>query len=213
MGTRRYGQHCALAKSLDVLGDRWTLLVVRELLDGPQRYVDLLDRLVSIPTDTLAARLRSLEAEGLVVRRRLPPPADRPVYELTDTGRGLEAIIDAYVRWGRPLIERRDPADEVRPQWLARAVRSLLRADRQGVDLTLALRTPEAATVLRIGDDTVETLDPATPADVTLAGPVEDIAAALDPERAADLVARGRVTVDGPPAQVRQLATLFSGGR
>ena len=86
VGARRYRQHCALAKSLDVLGDRWTLLVVRELLDGPRRYVDLLDGLVSIPTDTLANRLRALEQNELVTRRHLGPPADRVVYDLTESG-------------------------------------------------------------------------------------------------------------------------------
>jgi DNA-binding HxlR family transcriptional regulator len=192
-----------------MLGDRWTLLVVRDLLDGPKRYVDLLNGLVSIPTDTLAARLRSLERDGLVVRRQLPPPADRPVYELTDTGRELETVVDAYVRWGRRLIEQRDPADVVRPQWLERAVRSFLRPDRHGVALTLALRTPEADTVLRIDDDSVEALEPTTPADVTLTGPVEALAAALDPRQAAALVADGTVAVEGSRAKVRQLASLF----
>jgi DNA-binding HxlR family transcriptional regulator len=210
VAARRYGQHCALAKSLDLLGDRWTLLVVRDLLDGPKRYVDLLHGLVSIPTDTLAARLRSLERDGLVVRRQLPPPADRPVYELTETGRALEDVVDAYVRWGRRLIEERDPGDVVRPQWLERAVRTFVRPDRQGVDLTLALRTPEALTVLHIDDDGVQSVDPSTPADVTLSGPVEDLAAALDPRRAAALVADERVTVTGARPKVRQLAALFS---
>jgi hypothetical protein len=144
------------------------------------------------------------------VRRQLPPPADRPVYELTETGRALEDVVDAYVRWGRRLIEERDPGDVVRPQWLERAVRTFVRPDRQGVDLTLALRTPEALTVLHIDDDGVQSVDPSTPADVTLAGPVEDLAAALDPRRAATLVADERVTVTGARPKVRQLATLFS---
>lgn len=211
MGSRRYRQHCALAKSLDLVGDRWTMLVVRELLDGPKRYVDLLDGLVTIPTDTLAARLRHLEEHGLVAHRRLPPPADRPVYELTETGRGLEAVVDAYVQWGRPLIEQRDPADVVRPQWLARAVRSLLPADRDGVDLTLSLRTDEAATTLRITADAVDTVDPDAPADVTLTGRVEDLAAALDPARAAELTADGRLTIEGNRQDVRTLTRLLGG--
>jgi DNA-binding HxlR family transcriptional regulator len=210
MAERRYRQHCAVAKALDVVGDRWTLLVVRDLLDGPKRYVDLLDGLVSIPTDTLAARLRSLEAHGLVERVRLPPPADRTVYELTPSGRGLEAVIDAYARWGRPLIARRDPADAVRPQWLGLAVRSLLRADRAGVDLVLALRTPDGATALHITEGSVDTVDESTPADVTLTASVEDLAAAVDPARAGQLAAEGRLAVDGSPAHVRQLSGLFA---
>jgi DNA-binding HxlR family transcriptional regulator len=213
VGARRYNQHCALAKSLDVLGDRWTLLVVRELLDGPKRYVDLMDGLVTIPTDTLAARLRHLEQHGLVARRRLAPPADRPVYDLTEAGRSLEDIVDAYVRWGRPLIEQRDRDDVVRPEWLARAVRSQLPRHRPGVDLTLALRTPETTATLRITDDAVEMLEPDAPADVVLAGPVEDLAAALDPARAGELVTQGRLTVEGSAAHVRVMARLLGDDR
>jgi DNA-binding HxlR family transcriptional regulator len=209
MAERRYRQHCALAKALDVVGDRWTLLIVRDLLDGPKRYVDLLDGLISIPTDTLATRLRSLEAHGIVERVRLPPPADRTVYELTATGRGLEAVIDAYARWGRPLIAQRDPSDAVRSQWLGLAVRSLLRADRVGIDLVLALHSPDGAITLHVTEGSVETVDGATPADVTLTATVEDLAVAVDPDRAAQLVADGRLAVEGDPAQVRQLATLF----
>ena len=209
VGARRYRQHCALAKSLDVLGDRWTLLVVRELLDGPRRYVDLLDGLVSIPTDTLANRLRDLEQNELVIRRQLGPPADRAVYDLTESGRDLEPVIDAYVRWGRRLVERHDPGDAVRPQWLARFVRSRLRQDRAGVDLTLALRTPETAVALRITDEAVETVDADAAADVTLTATVEDLAAALDPDEAARLVDEGRLTVEGRRQHVRQLASLF----
>ena len=200
VGARRYRQHSALAKSLDVLGDRWTLLVVRELLDGPRRYVDLLDGLVSIPTDTLANRLRDLEENELVIRRQLGPPADRVVYDLTESGRDLEPVIDAYVRWGRRLVERHDPGDAVRPQWLARFVRSRLRQDRAGVDLTLALRTPETAVTLRITDEAVDTVDEDAAADVTLTATVEDLAAALDPDEAARLVDAGPAHRRGSPA-------------
>ncbi|MDO3638146.1 winged helix-turn-helix transcriptional regulator, partial [Mycolicibacterium arseniciresistens] len=119
MPNRSYGQHCAVAKSLDVVGDRWTLLVVRELLDRPQRYGDLLTGLAPIATDMLAGRLRDLERHGLVVKRELPKPASGTVYELTDHGRALEDVIDALARWGRPLLATREPRAVVRPQWLA----------------------------------------------------------------------------------------------
>lgn len=124
MASRSYGQHCALAKSLDLVGDRWTLLVVRDLLEGPKRYGDLLSSLAPIATDMLAGRLRDLEAHGLVQKRTLPQPASTTVYELTDDGRALEDVINAYIRWGRHLIETRVPGDAVRPEWLIRAVRA-----------------------------------------------------------------------------------------
>ena len=191
------------------MGERWALLIVRDLLDGPRRYVDLLEGLATIPTDTLASRLRDLEGHGIVERRRLPPPADRVVYDLTDVGRGLEPVVDAYARWGLRLVEQRDPGDVVRPRWLTRAVRTLLRPDRTGVDVTLALRTPDGDATLRITDDRVDALDPDAPADVTLTGAVEDLVVALDPAQAARLVADGRVTVDGSRAAVRQVAAAF----
>src|SRR3712207_6674695 len=100
MSGRSYDQFCALAKALDVLGERWTLLVVRELLLGPKRYSDLLEGLPGIGTNLLATRLKTLEANGLVARRRLPAPAASTVYELTDRGRGLEPALYELMRWG-----------------------------------------------------------------------------------------------------------------
>jgi DNA-binding HxlR family transcriptional regulator len=122
---RTYGQYCAAAKALDAVGDRWTLLVIRELLIGPRRYTDLLDGLPGISTDMLAARLRDLEDEGLIERRVLPPPAASKVYALTDDGSALEPILVALADWGA----RRLPADqdgEFRLHWLALSLRSML---------------------------------------------------------------------------------------
>src|SRR5918998_4752197 len=152
--------------------------------------------LMTTPPDTLAPRLKPLGQHGVVPRRQPPPPADRAVYELTDSGRALEPVIDAFARWGRPLVEQRAPDDAVRPRWLARAVRSLLRADRQGVDLILALHTPDGDVTLHITEDAVVSADPEAPVDVTLTGAVEDLVAAVDPTRVARLVAAGRLTIE-----------------
>ncbi len=100
MKKRTYDQYCPVAEALDVVGDRWALLIVRELLTGPQRYSDLQTTLPRIPPNVLATRLRELEDAGLVTRRELPPPAARTVYELTDEGRGLEGVIRSLARWG-----------------------------------------------------------------------------------------------------------------
>src|SRR5262245_50588135 len=86
MAGRTYAQYCALAKALDVIGERWALLVIRELMGGPRRYTDLMAGLPGISTDMLAARLKDLEKAGLVARRTLPPPAASSVYELTPEG-------------------------------------------------------------------------------------------------------------------------------
>src|SRR2546421_5058094 len=90
---RSYEQFCPLARALDVLGERWTLLVVRELLLGPRRFSDLRAHLPGIAPALLTQRLRDLEAAGLVRRAELPPPAARTVYELTERGRGLDAVV------------------------------------------------------------------------------------------------------------------------
>jgi DNA-binding HxlR family transcriptional regulator len=97
---RRYRDSCGIARALNVVGERWTLLIVRELLLGCKRFSDLQSGLGSVGPDMLAARLRELESEGLIARRRLPPPADRTVYELTDRGRALEPVLHALGRWG-----------------------------------------------------------------------------------------------------------------
>src|SRR3954453_5164333 len=99
-GTRTYGDACGVARALDVIGDRWALLVVRELLLGPKRFTDLRAGLPGVGPDVLAQRLRDLEEAGAVERRVLAPPAGSKVYELTDRGRDLEPVILALGRWG-----------------------------------------------------------------------------------------------------------------
>lgn len=210
MASRSYGQHCALAKSLDLVGDRWTLLVVRDLLEGPRRYGDLLASLAPIATDMLAGRLRDLEAHGLVRKHTLPKPASTTVYELTADGRALEDVINAYTRWGRHLIETRAPGDAVRPEWLIRAVRAFVREDRDGPPVAVRLVTPEGQATVEIGPDRVDVCEDGTAPDVTLTGEAEALGAAMDPAQVPALVADGRLVIDGDPAAVRRLAKVFA---
>src|ERR687895_2491614 len=100
MPERRYQQYCGLARALDVAGDRWTLLIVRELRPGPRRFTDLIDGLPGISRNLLTERLRGLERDGVVARRDLPPPAARRVYELTGDGRDLVVAIGPLIAWG-----------------------------------------------------------------------------------------------------------------
>ncbi|WP_406150023.1 winged helix-turn-helix transcriptional regulator [Streptomyces sp. NBC_01012] len=116
---RSYDQFCATARALDSVGDRWTLLIVRELLAGPRRYTDLHADLPGVSTDVLASRLKDMEQGGLVERRRLPPPAAAAVYELTEHGRGLLPVLTALARWGGPALGVRRPTDAVRAHWFA----------------------------------------------------------------------------------------------
>lgn len=116
---RSYDQFCAGARALDAVGDRWTLLIVRELLAGPRRYTDLHADLPGVSTDVLASRLKDMEQGGLATRRRLPPPAAAAVYELTERGHGLLPVLAALAEWGAPALAERRPTDAVRAHWFA----------------------------------------------------------------------------------------------
>ncbi|MCF1510541.1 winged helix-turn-helix transcriptional regulator [Streptomyces glomeratus] len=116
---RSYDQYCSTARALDAVGDRWTLLIVRELLAGPRRYTDLHADLPGVSTDVLASRLKDMERDGLTTRRRLPPPGAAYVYELTRQGRELLPVIQALGVWGAPALAERRPTDAVRAHWFA----------------------------------------------------------------------------------------------
>jgi len=116
---RSYGQACSVARSLDVLGDRWTLLIVRELLiRGAGRYTDLRRGLPGIATNLLAERLRELEDAGVVSREEAPPPIATTLYRLTERGEQLRPAIMELGRWGMPLMHQPEPADTYQTHWL-----------------------------------------------------------------------------------------------
>jgi DNA-binding HxlR family transcriptional regulator len=122
---RSYSQYCPIAHALDLVGERWALLIVRELINGPLRYTDLAERLSGIGTNILAARLRDLEAGGILRKRRLPPPAASQVYELTEHGAGLEHVLHSLARWGARTMGPPGEGDELYPGWLENALRAM----------------------------------------------------------------------------------------
>jgi DNA-binding HxlR family transcriptional regulator len=120
---RSYSQHCGLAHALDLIGERWTLLIVRELMAGPRRYTDLADGLVTVPTNVLAARLKEMESKGLVLRRRLSAPAASVVvYELTEDGESLSAAVTELARWGMRTLPPTLLGQPLRAHWLVLAL-------------------------------------------------------------------------------------------
>lgn len=129
MPRRSYAHYCALSRALDVAGERWTLLIVRELLAGPRRYTDLHADLPGVSTDVLAARLRELEQDNVITRRRLPPPSAASVYELTPRGEALLPALTALADWGAAdLSPEPGPTDALRAHWFALPlIRSLTR--------------------------------------------------------------------------------------
>jgi DNA-binding HxlR family transcriptional regulator len=118
---KRYDQYCPIAHALELVGERWSLLVVRELLHGPQRYTDLAASLPGIGTNILASRLKDLEGCGLIAKRRLPPPAASQVYELTPYGASLRPLMRELALWGLKSMGPPRP-DDVAPGWLESAL-------------------------------------------------------------------------------------------
>lgn len=137
---KRYGQFCGLARTLEHVGDRWTLLVIRELLLGPSTYGDLLTALGGIPTNLLAERLRQLEADGLVARETDPEDRRRAIYRLTALGQGLEPALLALINWGAHWMRMGRGSDRFDPRWSVLAIRALLQDRRATRSGTLELR-------------------------------------------------------------------------
>jgi DNA-binding HxlR family transcriptional regulator len=198
---KSYGQYCALARGLDVIGDRWTLLIVRELLAGHCRYSELLEGLPGIATNLLAERLRSLEEHGVASRDA------GARYHLTDWGQGLAEPVHALARWAAPLLAAPPRDDAFRSSWLALPIAVIF----DGIDP----RRPRLAIEVRAGDApvTIESRNgqvriqpgPATSPDLVLAGPPDGIIDLLMGTLDETSAARRGVTVQG---DVRQLARL-----
>ena len=165
---KSYEQYCPVAHALDLVGERWALLVVRELMRGPKRYTDLAEHLPGIGTNILASRLRDLEAGGIVAKRRLPPPAASRVYELTDYGRSLRPVVRELALWGARSLGPPTAEDELFSGWLENAL-----------DTVLAPIAPPGRFEFRIGDEVASLVDgEAQP------GPIEepDVVIEGDPE-------------------------------
>jgi DNA-binding HxlR family transcriptional regulator len=154
---RSYDEYCAIAKSLDVVGDRWTLLIVRELsLRGGCRYTDLRNGLPGIASNLLADRLRELEHAGVVAREEAPPPIATTLFSLTPRGAELEPVLAGLMRWGVPLMAEQKPQDAVQSHWLAGALETLLVDGRPGDSpATIELRTGDRPIVVEARDGAI----------------------------------------------------------
>lgn len=200
MGSRQYGQACSLAFALDRIGERWTLLIVRELSAGPLRFSALVRAVGGAPTDILTKRLRDLEQHGIVARRELDPPASATVYELTELGHGLERPMVELGRWGMRLQKLEDVVD-LAPTSLANAVRVILQPP-EDFEMTLGLRTNRVEYRLRFEDGWISIArGGAEDADLVLTGsPIEVVAALVVGEAGA-----GNVEIEGDRSLFEQL--------
>ena len=178
---RSYDQYCAVARGLDVIGDRWTLLLVRDLLLGPKRYKDLLSGLPGIGTNLLAARLKELEAAGLIERTVLPPPAGSAVYQLTETGQSLETVMTALGRWGARFLGPPKKTDVMVPRAYFVAMRGVFNLEAAaGLTLTYEVRIGDLVFEVRVADGRLTTREGAVRnPDVVLSMEVETLNALM----------------------------------
>jgi DNA-binding HxlR family transcriptional regulator len=154
--SKRYDQYCPVCHALGLVGERWALLVVRELLRGPKRYTDLLEGMPGVGTNVLAARLRELEEGGVVRKRKLPPPAASTVYELTEYGQELEEPLYALARWGARTLGPPAKGEELYPDWGLNAFAGLLDPDAaRGVNETYVMRVGEETYSVELRDGSV----------------------------------------------------------
>lgn len=192
---KSYQQYCSVARALDIVGDRWVLLIVRELLAfGPSRYSDLQRGLPGIASNLLAERLRVMEADGLIERHEAPAPVGANLYQLTERGRGLQDVVHALSRWGLDLM----PAgarqeDAVQPQWTALyAGMELSPAVGQDAEVVVGVETGEEAVRVILRHNAFEVRRGTSPdADVTVSGPATPVGGVLtgllSPKQGADL--------------------------
>jgi DNA-binding HxlR family transcriptional regulator len=206
-----YGQFCPVAHALELVGERWSLLIIRELINGPKRYTDLAAALPGIGTNILAARLRDLEGANVVQKRQLPPPAAAKVYELTPYGEGLREPLYALARWGaRSLSPPRE--DQVLARgWLVNAVRATCTGGCVP-DTVFALRVDDEAVTARFEDDEL-IVEPGTADDA-------DVVVETDPSTLfciasgqtpiADAIKEQAVRITGNRKEAERFLSLFS---
>lgn len=203
MSRREYSQPCSLACALDRIGERWSLLIVRELSLGPLRFSDLARSVGGAPTDVLTKRLRELEGHGIVRRVELEAPASGAAYELTELGRGLERPMLELGRWGLNF-EEVEEVERLAPTSLPSAIRILLRPPADA-ELTVGVRSGGATYTLRIRDGWVAGSRGETgAADVVLSGEPRDVLAALLAGQAGEK----RVEIEGDRAALEALREM-----
>jgi DNA-binding HxlR family transcriptional regulator len=206
---KTYHQYCPVAHALDQVGDRWELLIVRELMLGQRRYTDLAEALPGIGSNILATRLRDLEAAGVVRKTKLPPPWAVTVYELTERGRELDNVLRALATWGAGTLG----APEAGDCWSMYAVHVRFRPEA-AVDGTYEIRFVEGETIsLQVKDRELVAMKlPAEDPDLVVEAPPEELHRVISGAVSArTAVSEGRVTLlAGSAAELELLAAMFA---
>jgi DNA-binding HxlR family transcriptional regulator len=211
MVRREYGQYCGVARALAIVGERWALLIVRDLLVAPRRFSDLRRGLPKIPTNVLTVRLHELEEAGVIRRRAQPRPAGGTVYELTDFGRDLEPVVLGLGRWGARILAQPCEGEIVTPDSLIMALRSTFQPEAaHGSNATYELRANDVVIHARITDGTLTVANgplPDAALTITANGPLTPLLAGE--LTAAEAVDQGLLVIDGELAALEQFATIF----
>jgi DNA-binding HxlR family transcriptional regulator/putative sterol carrier protein len=209
LGVKAYHQYCPVAHALEQVGDRWELLIVRELMLGQRRYTDLAEALPGIGSNILATRLRDLEAAGVVRKTKLPPPWAVTVYELTERGRELDGVLRALATWGAATLG----APEAGDCWSMYAVHVRFRPEA-AVDGTYEIRFVEGETIsLQVKDRELVAMKlPAEDPDLVVEAPPEELHKVISGAVGArTAVSEGRVTLlAGSAAELEHLAAMFA---
>jgi DNA-binding HxlR family transcriptional regulator len=211
VAARTYGQFCGLARALELVGERWALLIVRDLLVGPRRFTDLRQGLPRIPTNVLSERLKELEHAGVVRRRVLPRPAASVVYELTDYGSQLDDAVMRLGLWGAQSLGEPGPNEIITPDSMTMALRSTFRPEAaRGLNVRYELRLGEIVLHARVANGRLTVGEgPLADADLIVdAGPGIKalLAGDVTPSHAID---SGILRVTGDPALLERFAELF----
>jgi DNA-binding HxlR family transcriptional regulator len=211
VAARTYGQFCGLARALELVGERWALLIVRDLLVGPRRFTDLRQGLPRIPTNVLSDRLKELEQAGVVRRRVLPRPAASVVYELTDYGNQLDDVVMRLGLWGAQSLGEPRPDEIITPDSMIMALRSTFRPEAaRGLRVGYELRLGEIVLHARIAGGRLTVGEgPLADADLVIeAGPgiKAVLAGEVSPSQAID---GGMLRVTGDPALLERFAEMF----
>ena len=210
-GRRRYEDACGAAHALDLVGERWALLVIRELMLGPKRFNDIRGGLPGISANVLTQRLEGLEAAGVLARKRLPPPASAQVYELTPWGYEAEPIFQALGRWAA-RSPTHDPSLPLSSVSLLLSFRTMFDATRaRGLDARIGLRLGEESFLVRIAEGKIRAVrGAAAGTDLVLTGAAPVIAAAVyGGQPLAALEAAEALRVEGDRSLAERFVTLF----
>ena len=209
--TRAYHQYCGIARAMELVGERWAMLVVRDLILGPKRFTELRQGLPRIPSNILSARLKELEESGIVRRRVLPRPASGVVYELTPYGAELEEVLLRFGRWGARSLGDPQPDDVVTGDSLVLALRATFEPDAaREVEVRYELSVGPVIIHAAVSDGVLEAAEGTLPdADLRIdAGPLLKylMSGEVSP---ADALASGGVRIEGDPALLDRFVELF----